>query len=44
MQIAFTLPMLNFRPKVNQNAVHPRRGPTNPFPRAPEVASRARLR
>jgi hypothetical protein len=22
MQIAFTLPMLNFRPKVNQNAVH----------------------
>jgi hypothetical protein len=40
MQIAFTLPMLNFRPEVNQSGAS-RRSPTNLFPRAPEVASSA---
>jgi hypothetical protein len=37
MQIAFTLPMLNFRPKINQNAVPPRRRPTNLFPAGPKL-------
>jgi hypothetical protein len=40
MQIAFTLPMLNFRPKINQKRCH--RAADQPFPRGPEVASRAR--
>jgi hypothetical protein len=43
MQIAFTLPMLNFHPKVNQNAVHRAADQPTFILRGPEVASRARL-
>jgi hypothetical protein len=36
MQIAFTLPMLNFRPKVNQNAVHRAADQPTVFPARPK--------
>jgi hypothetical protein len=37
MQIAFTLPMLNFRAKINQNAVHRVADQPTFFPARPKL-------